>query len=731
MNAQTPCPNTQQLEGLIRDSLPQGEKSALTEHVGHCITCQQALDRLAAGPTSDALRRAERERPPASSAYWSAVQELDRDLTQLDSGQSPRPSEIPLDFLTPSDDPSHLGRLDHFAIVGVAGRGGMGVVLRGFDTHLERDVALKVLDPAMASDEIARKRFCRESRMAASISHENVVAVHHVAHEESTDLPYLVMQLIDGEALDERLARTVRLPLKDVVRIGAQVAAGLAAAHEKGLIHRDVKPGNVLLERGTDRVKLTDFGLARAAEDVRLTRTGLVTGTPLYMAPEQARGEEVDARADLFSLGVLLYELCTGQTPFDAKSPLAVLKRLTEERHRPVRELNPDTPEWLADVIDRLLAKSPADRFQSAGEVAELLDLHWAALKTSSDMVAACPVKRARRLRQGLVLLVAAGVGALAMAAAVLFWPGRAANERTREELPEPPLAVLRGGSGTVWGVAFSPNDQTLAMAIEDGTIKLWDLETKTVRATLTGHRAGAWTTAFSRDGALLATSSDDNTARIWDLATNKTVKTLETSAAARAALFDRDAQSVFTGDRQGNIRVWNLADGTQTRTWQHKGAVYALALSPDGKTVASAGTDRVVRLWDTQTGTERLSLTGHSGPVYGLAFRPDGKALASAGWDRSIRLWDPGTGDLLRILEGHGQDIWSVNFAPEGKTLASAGQDGRVYVWDAETGQQLAALRGHDGTVHCLTFSHDGSRIASGGRDGTVHLWKAGRPPQ
>src|SRR5262249_38719155 len=161
---------------------------------------------------------------------------------------------------------------------------------------------------------------------------------------------------------------------------------------------------------------------------------------------------------------------------FDAKSPLAVLKRLTEERHRPVRELNPDVPEWLAAVIDRLMAKSPDDRFQSAREGAEILDFHWSALKTSSDRVAARPVqRRARGLRQGLVILGAVAAGALATAA-VLLWLGLGGSGGAREEPSEPPLAVLRGGSGTVWGVAFSPGDRTLAMAIEDGTIKLWDL---------------------------------------------------------------------------------------------------------------------------------------------------------------------------------------------------------------------------------------------------------------
>jgi WD40 repeat protein/serine/threonine protein kinase len=737
MSANTPCPDSRRLEGLLHDSLPLVEQSALTEHVGACSACQQALDGLAGGPEPERLRDAQIVWPDSGSAYWAAMEGLEKEITEElpARGQeegSPRPRQprildVPLDFLSASDDPAHLGMLDHFAILGVIGRGGMGLVLRGLDTCLQREVAVKVLDPALAEDETAQHRFCREARAAASITHENVVAVHHVAEEETSEVPYLVMQMIEGESLEERLAQTGTPDVKEIVRIGREIAEGLAAAHAKGLIHRDVKPANVLLEQGTGRVKLTDFGLARAAEDVRLTRSGMVTGTPLYMAPEQARGEEVDHRSDLFSLGVLLYELCTGRTPFEAKTPLAVMQKLTDERHSPIRELRPDMPAWLVDVIDRLLAKSPADRFQSAREVADLLDQYWSAMKTSSEVIPACPHKRRRRIQLALLLLAAVVAGALVTALAVRFWPSRAGDTAAQENSP-PALAVLRGNSGTVWGVSFSPDDRTLAMGIEDGTIKLWDLEAKNVRATLTGHRASVWSAAFNRDGKLLITSSDDNTARVWDLARSSTVKTLTTSAAVRVALLGPDDDSVYTGDRGGNVRVWSLATGNELRSWRHSGAIYTLALSPDGKTVATAGSDRVIRLHDTTTGQERLSLNGHAGQVYGLAYRPDGKVLASAGWDHVIRLWNAGTGDLLRSLEGHSNDVWAVAFAPDGKTLASVGQDGTVRVWDAETGAQLSLLRGHDGAVHSVVFSRDGSRIASGGRDGTVHVWEAVR---
>src|SRR4029077_17168661 len=217
----------------------------------------------------------------------------------------PRSStEISLAFLDPPADGSHLGSLANFQILRVVGRGGMGGVLHGVDTCLQRDVAIKVLDPELSKDELAVTRFCREARAAASISHENVVAVHQVEHDEAKDIPFLVMELITGESLENKLEREGRLSLKEIVSIGMQTAAGLAAAHEKGLIHRDIKPGNILLvnsgvvttgqphdsaltaHHSPPRVKLTDFGLARAAEDVRLTRSGLVAGTPLYMSPE-------------------------------------------------------------------------------------------------------------------------------------------------------------------------------------------------------------------------------------------------------------------------------------------------------------------------------------------------------------------------------------------------------------------------------------------------------------
>jgi serine/threonine protein kinase len=281
-------------------------------------------------------------------------------------------SDFAVDFLQPCEQPDTLGRLHEIEILEVIDRGGMGVVLKGFQRELGRYVAVKVMAPHLACSGAARQRFVREARAAAAIVHPHVMAIHSV--NASSRLPYLVMPFVDCESLQRRLDRDGPLELTEILRIGLQVSAGVAAAHAQGLVHRDVKPANILLERGVDRAMLTDFGLARAVDDASLTRTGVIAGTPQFMSPEQARGESVDARSDLFSFGSVLYAMSTGRPPFRAETSFGVLRRITDTEARPIREINATLPDWLATIVDRLLAKQPSDRFGSAAEVAGLLE---------------------------------------------------------------------------------------------------------------------------------------------------------------------------------------------------------------------------------------------------------------------------------------------------------------------------------------------------------------------
>src|SRR5262245_8255440 len=279
MNPTTACPSTNELRGLLSGSLQEGQQAECAEHLGQCECCQAKLEELATAGTnlSQVVERLHESQPAAKSAYWPAIRAAGQ-VAALAPTITPesvsRVRDSSTNFLSPSADPAYLGRLAHFEVMRVLGRGGMGIVLDAFDSRLQRNVALKVLDPEVAHDETARQRFCPEARAAASSTHENVVAVHQRERAAEGELQYLVMQLIACERIEQRLVREKRFPLKEIVRIALQIAQGVAAAHAQGLTHRDIKPGNILLEPPHSRVKLTDFGLARVADDVKLTRTG-------------------------------------------------------------------------------------------------------------------------------------------------------------------------------------------------------------------------------------------------------------------------------------------------------------------------------------------------------------------------------------------------------------------------------------------------------------------------
>jgi hypothetical protein len=401
-----------------------------------------------------------------------------------------------LDFLAPSQKPGSLGCLAHYEALDIVGRGGMGVVFRAFDTKLHRVVAIKALAPQLATSSAARQRFVREARAAAAVTHDNVIDIHAV--EEAGPVPYLVMQFINGSTLQKKLDRTGQLPLKEILRIGLQIAEGLAAAHRQGLVHRDVKPANILLENGVERVKITDFGLARAGDDASLTQSGVVAGTPTYMSPEQADGLPVGFRSDLFSLGSVLYAMCTGRPPFRAPTSMAVLKRVCEETPRPIREINPELPPWLGDLVARLHAKAPADRFASAREVADLLARHLAELQhggtpsaprqpqaaeLTAEKPAPAPPGRPRRpwlMAAGIPLALLAGLG-LSEATGITNVRGTVMRRFSPEGTPAPAPVVAADVAAWERTVAALPaEEQVKAVAARlkelnwgfDGTVR-------------------------------------------------------------------------------------------------------------------------------------------------------------------------------------------------------------------------------------------------------------------
>ena len=383
----TPASEKCQIELLkqsLRDQLTQQQEEQLAAHLTECECCRTKLETMAGDAdswqfVSDVLRtetsgeynRSHVDSPNSSILIprrpISSADELD-----IDDAHGLKPSDFIVDFLKPSQNKESLGRLGTIEIRQFIGQGAHGIVLKGHQEELNRLVAVKVMAPHLASVVAARKRFAREARATAAIVHPNVMPILQV--DSSGQLPFLVMPYVDCESLQDRLDREGTLPLPNVLRISLQVARGLAAAHAQGLVHRDVKPANILLERGVERVMLTDFGLARAVDDATLTRSGLIAGTPHYMSPEQARGDVVDTRSDLFSLGSVLYGMTIGRPPFRAESTYGILRRVTDETPRSMRELNSEIPVWFDAITMKLLAKSASERWDSADQVAEILE---------------------------------------------------------------------------------------------------------------------------------------------------------------------------------------------------------------------------------------------------------------------------------------------------------------------------------------------------------------------
>jgi len=355
-----PC-EEERIRRFIDGTISEAETTKLETHLEHCDRCGQLLTERSAEVSFWSITK----QILCSSARLSVV---DQDtVTAIGFEQAIR--DVPL---LPTDDPMMLGRFGGYEICCVIGHGGMGVVLKGWDRSLDRFVAVKVLSPTYAHQSAARRRFDREAKAAAAVVHENVVAIHGV--DTCNGLPYLVMPYVKGESLQRRIERQAPLTIESMLEISLQIARGLQAAHEQGLVHRDIKPANILLPQSVSRVLITDFGLARAADDANLTASGVIAGTPAYMSPEQARGDNVDSRTDLFSLGSVMYAMACGHPPFRSESSYGVLRRITDERHRPLTQVQPGLPRWFESIVDRLLEKNPTDRFGSAAALASHLE---------------------------------------------------------------------------------------------------------------------------------------------------------------------------------------------------------------------------------------------------------------------------------------------------------------------------------------------------------------------
>jgi hypothetical protein len=426
----SPCPDILEFERFRCGALPANEMDRLTRHLDTCPRCAEEVKRLFAGDSSvggsasvssvDTMRSDQAISTPPEEARgvadWPSLasrEGITKDLINEASRGLIGAEEL-YDFLLPVVESGAAVSLGPYRVVGVLGIGGMGIVLKAEDPKLGRSVAIKMLKPAFTASGAARQRFLREAQAAAGMTNEHVVPIYHVG--EDRGVPYLVMPFLAGETLEHRRHREERLPLAEVLRIGREVAVGLAAAHERGLIHRDIKPANLWLDADRGKIRILDFGLARIEEESsELSQLGHALGTPAYMAPEQSRGEKVGPRADLFSLGCVLYRLSTGVGPFDGPTPRAVCHALEHEEPRRPEQLRSELPKAFSELVLRLLAKNPADRPASARDVVREIESIEDKQEPGSP--------RAKRPRRPWVMWIATAVGLFLLAIAYATGP--------------------------------------------------------------------------------------------------------------------------------------------------------------------------------------------------------------------------------------------------------------------------------------------------------------------
>ena len=695
----------------------------------------------------------------------------------------------------PAPHPEGLGPgtlVDGCKILAQIGRGGMGVVFRAYQARMDRLVALKVIrrewseNPDNPDGELIKTRFHKEIGALGKMKHPNIVTVYGAG--EWRGRPYFTMELIEGRSLSARLRDEGPIPGREAARLLRPIAEAVAYSHRKGVLHRDVKPSNILIDPlGTPY--LGDFGLAKILEGTEdLTETSVRLGTLYYMSPEQSiNSARVGGPSDIYSLGATLYDTLTGQPPFRAADPVETLRQVREEPPVPPRRRNPAVPRDLETICLRCLEKEPARRYPTADDLADdlgrfLRDEPIRARPTS-------PAERTIRLvrRHPVVAsLVAAIIGSLVIGIIGVTWQWRLAEgarrrieriayydrlaraseawsayrleqaERLLEGCPEPLRGwdwdllwrlcrvgpnAWPGHSDRAFGLAIDPDGRRLVTSGWLGPPKLWDLQTGRELRKLDELPEGVnlYNVAWGRPAGgpdRIAAACGDQVVRLWEAGPDDwSLRELTGhNTSVRTVAFAPDARLLVASGEDGRVIAWELPVGkigaatapTPRFTAMTSKGLLALAVSPDGRRIACGGPDRTIRLIDAADGRIAKTFEPASESILSLAFAPDGRSLASGGDQGALALWDVETGRVVRMFEGHYQLINRLAFQPGGRRLASAGGDGLIKIWDPETGLEILRLQGHGRQVEGLEFTPDGLRLASTGGDGWVKVWDA-----
>ncbi|MEC4818133.1 MAG: serine/threonine-protein kinase [Scytonema sp. PMC 1069.18] len=554
-------------------------------------------------------------------------------------------------------------------------------------------------------DEAVRLAVCR---------HPHIVQIENIFDENN--IPCMVMEYIEGEDLGDRLRRLGTLSEAEALLYIWQIGDALKLIHAKGLLHRDIKPRNIVIRAGKLEAVLIDFGIAREFIPNVIQRH-TVYRTPGFAPPEQyeleaPRGEFID----VYALAATLYNLITGVVPRNAD----------DRRHNvplePPQHYNPNISNRVNQAIMLGMDLQPTYRPQSVQDWLSLLpSVSEETLPTQLTQ----PISQYSQRKP-------------------LFTP-TPATPHTLHLTPKIPaqqcIHTIKAHSSMVHAVAISPNGQMIASGGSDNTVKLWYLATgklvRTLGGWFSGHSNIVNTVAFSPDGELLASGSWDDTIKLWLVSTGKEIRTITghtnwvNSVALSPIISSFSTQGgsekmLASGSADGTIRLWLMSTGVELLTLKgHSDSVWSVAFSPDGQLLASGSADNTIKLWKVRSGREIRKLTGHSFFVNCVTFSPDSQFLASGSADKTIKLWQSSTGDLIHTFTGHSNSVWSVDFSPDGQFLASGSWDKTIKIWQIATGAEICTLEGHSNYVRSVTFSPDGRILVSGSDDGNIKVWQ------
>lgn len=734
------CPSAAILQQLLIGGLEAPQSDEVRHHLSGCLQCQSLLNELsdhatlrdwksdsavltsAAAEPADLRRLLDRLRqtPPPGAAATS-----DSDAT---SGAT--------NFgLGPPEQEGDLGTLGSFRVLAELGRGGMGIVYRAYDTALARTVALKVLRWERVDDQ-ARSRFVREAQAAARLEHENVVAVYAVVNPPDGP-PYLVMRYVAGQTLRERIDAHGPLEAREAARLVAQVADGLAAAHRAGLVHRDVKPANIMLDSDLRRARIMDFGLVRILEQAGgATLEGTIPGTPEYMSPEQIRDPAVvDERSDVYGLGVSLYEGLTGAVPFRGTTTMVLQQVVSDEPISP-RRLSDRVPRDLETVCLKAMAKEPGRRYQSAALLRDDLN-RW----LGGEPIRARPAGRLekawrwcrRRPREATLLaavaiLVVAIIGVTSLSA----WRQSALRNVAVENLRDSYLSQAQAlrWSGQA-GRRFKSLDALAKAAkirpgldLRNEAIACMPLVDLRVVRQWNGNQPHAFDRNLARYARTDATRDLVSVRRVSDDAEQFVVPGF--GSGANGPAFSPDGKWLFVGHDAHGVQVWDVEAGKTVLALAPAGSEKGLhvhAISPDSRRFAVHLGDKILRICDLPSGREIQRVDVGARPAYAI-FHPTEEQLGFHGWwGTAVRILNIRSGQVETSLP-HPTTINSYAWRPDGRYLAVSCADGAVRVWDVTSEKLHHVMEGHKSWATGCVFNHTGDLLATNGWDVTTRLW-------